>query len=791
MKNTTRKHIWPMSLVMGLAVIGALAVIVALTALPGSAQAQEPENPFAAPPAVIPDAGSIASSSTTGGSSVKITLTLDNPGALDLGSSVALYLEDDYQIEDIDMDQVYFVGRPGTGIGRVYVTDAILVEDDDHFGGDDDWDIQVFVPDPNPDNEEREGWTAEQSMGIQLVLDKAGIKNPTEQGSHSAHYDVLLPGASVPTLDNPGADERNLQDLKTWAKISLSDEADGRGKEIVVTGTGFNNGTGAEVFVLVADAEPASCRDLVTHPDAESLGTALVGSDDKFTVTFTVHQDEFDPGPVNYICAADSETEPRFSSDIDVFDLEGSLTVSPDSASYGDEITLKPRDVGTVNLIRVGPRHAWSPDGTCPADATCNFDVEKEGSDYIFDLPGGLDERTQITVHASAGKETVYIGVEASSLDLSKSEVTANESIIIEGRGFDDAATIPVSMVTLDGEPLDVELAGTDTVNGQRVIQIDSNGRFVIEARVWTIGDGSNPALDDDTYTLKVVDSTGFEGEADLTIKSPTITVNPAVAGPRDYISISGENWPQSTEDRDWQVTIEVDGRIRTERIDTTGRFRHQVRLSSGIDLGEEHDVTVTFMHGDEDIEEDATFMTPDSGISVVPAAARPGDTISVELLGMPVYTLVGEVVIAGTNRLGNIAVNTDRDGNATVSGILVPAVDPGFYSVRVGVGGQTAVAQLEILTDAIGAGAATALPAAVSDLGDNLDAIFHFNNNTKDWTFFDPRPEFADLNTLSELVGGQPYWVLVKDAQTGVDWNGRLVDFTCAAGDCWNLEIW
>ena len=81
------------------------------------------------------------------------------------------------------------------------------------------------------------------------------------------------------------------------AKISLSDEDAGRGKEITVTGTGFNNGTGAEVFVLVADTKPESCMALVTDSDAESLGTASVGSDDKFTVTFTVHQDEFDRGP--------------------------------------------------------------------------------------------------------------------------------------------------------------------------------------------------------------------------------------------------------------------------------------------------------------------------------------------------------------------------------------------------------------------------------------------------------------------------------------------------------------
>ena len=78
--------------------------------------------------------------------------------------------------------------------------------------------------------------------------------------------------------------------------------------------------------------------------------------------------------------------------------------------------------------------------------------------------------------------------------------------------------------------------------------------------------------------------------------------------------------------------------------------------------------------------------------------------------------------------------------------------------------------------------GVAAELPGAVSDLGDNLDAIFHFNNTNKAWTFYDPRPEFADLNTLSELNAGQPYWILVKDSQEDVDWNGRLVSFTCAA---------
>ncbi len=791
MKNTTRKHIWPMSLVMGLAVIGALAVIVALSALPGSAQAQtEPTNPFAPAPPAAEDA--FDNSSTTGGASVKLTLTLGEPGALQAGSSVELYLEDDFQVGDIDHSRVYFIGA---STGRVYVTDAVVVDDDDHFGGDDDWSIQVFVPDMNPGNDTGfDAWSAADTVGLQLVLDKAGVNNPTEQGTHSVGYSILPAGA-----DNNDGPQVTLDAVNTWAKISLSDEDNGRGAEITVTGTGFNNGTGAEVRVLVSDTDltagdPATQRancQLIMQT-GEKLGETLVGSDDKFSVSFTVHQDEFDAGAVNYICAADSEAgDPRFARAVKVFDLEGSLTVSPASASYGDEITLKPRDVGTIEQISVGPRHIWRADGTCPDLAICNFEVERDDSDYTFDLPGGLDARVQIAVKGAAGTERVYLGVEASSLQISSSEVVANDTIIIEGRGFDSESHINVADITIDGEPLDVAEAGVEG----GAIQIDSNGQFVVEARVWTVTNrgatSGNPALDADTYTIEVVDSTGFEGEADITILEPTISVTPAVAGPRDYITISGENWPFSTDDQDFSVDISVEGKDRSASIDRTGRFSFQYRLSSGIALGDEHDVTVTFAEYGGDIEEDASFSTPTSGISVSPSAVRPGETISIELLGMPVFTLVSEVRIAGANRLGNQNVNTDRDGNATVAGLLVPAVDAGHYSVQVTVGNETAVAQLEILDEAAAVGTATTLPDAVSDLGDNLDAIFHFNNSTKEWTFFDPRPEFSELNTLTELISGQPYWVLVKADQTGVNWSGQLVDFTCAAEDCWSLNIW
>ena len=67
--------------------------------------------------------------------------------------------------------------------------------------------------------------------------------------------------------------------------------------------------------------------------------------------------------------------------------------------------------------------------------------------------------------------------------------------------------------------------------------------------------------------------------------------MTPETASPRDYIVISGMNWPISTADQDNSVTIEVDGRTRNADIGSTGRFRYEYQLRSTIKIGDEHDV--------------------------------------------------------------------------------------------------------------------------------------------------------------------------------------------------------
>ena len=51
--------------------------------------------------------------------------------------------------------------------------------------------------------------------------------------------------------------------------------------------------------------------------------------------------------------------------------------------------------------------------------------------------------------------------------------------------------------------------------------------------------------------------------------------------------------------------------------------------------------------------------------------------------------------------------------------------------------------------------------------LAENLVRIWHFDNTTQEWTFFDPRPQFAGANSIEGLVSGEIYWINVTDEQT------------------------
>ncbi len=74
----------------------------------------------------------------------------------------------------------------------------------------------------------------------------------------------------------------------------------------------------------------------------------------------------------------------------------------------------------------------------------------------------------------------------------------------------------------------------------------------------------------------------------------------------------------------------------------------------------------------------------------------------------------------------------------------------------------------------------------ALAPLAGNLVRVWTFDNASKEWAYYDPRPIFASTNAVAKLSRGQIYWIKVN-IPASVNLNGtRRTLF-----EGWNLIAW
>ena len=295
---------------------------------------------------------SISSNSTTAGGRLELRLTIGSfPEDTADGSSVELYLEDHFQVPDsITPGAVYFTvnsrsARLNDG-RRVYASEPIAIDKGNHYGGDDDWSIRVFIPAINdPEDSDYSGPVAGEEVTL-VFTRAAGIKNPSEAGSYRVGYAVLGPDDNA--NDGP---QVNFVPVQIHAKIFLSDKDNIRGHQLTVTGAGFNEGTTAAVYVLhdaeadfettfdelYAENEANLCERIIR--EGVLVGTGTVGSDGKVVISFEVTVPIFGPGPTNYICMIDGEGRASIT-DVEIFTLESFIRAEPSTVAPGETVTV-------------------------------------------------------------------------------------------------------------------------------------------------------------------------------------------------------------------------------------------------------------------------------------------------------------------------------------------------------------------------------------------------------------------------------------------------------------------
>ena len=242
MNKGNRKHVRLLALTMSLAVVGMLAAFIALAAQPGPVAAQglcdgplapllpqcgggtttptpEPDpgtTPAPTTPMTAATGDMIESDSTSASGSPQIELTIAELGMdLAVGSSIVLYLEDDFAEPDsIPMSSVYLVAEGGTGKvpdktgngSRVYVTSPVKIKTGAYFDEDKkDIAIRVLVPDmcttDTTDCQTSDGPKMGQKVTL-IIESDSGIKNPSEAGTHSVFFDLVGSADPYPSASN-------------------------------------------------------------------------------------------------------------------------------------------------------------------------------------------------------------------------------------------------------------------------------------------------------------------------------------------------------------------------------------------------------------------------------------------------------------------------------------------------------------------------------------------------------------------------------------------------------------
>ena len=540
----------------------------------------------------------------------------------------------------------------------------------------------------------------------------------------------------------------------------------------------------------------------------ERVASATVGSDDRVAIPVTVTVPTFKPGNDNLICVADGEGRSS-GADYEDFELLPSIRVSPAEAAVGDTITVFAQDfptqgAGFMELKLAGQtvmKSGMGDDnvGAVSLVSVSSTSISSDGSaTATFDLPphiNGVALEGTVRIDAMWGdkSEDAKVTIQSAVLNVSQPSARPNEMVTLTCVGFGSGSgnAIMAENITLDGVPLKVH---SDSLNSDGEVPVSSAGRCVFAAAIWPeSGGGANPALTPGAHTIKVVDKNGYTGSVVITIPEPDVKVTPAVAGPRDVVTISGENWPVDNPDstRLDAITITVtDGereREYSQYADGTGRWFVEHQVSGAVSIPSTSRIEAKY----SDLVRLGEYAVPASIITIEPGECQPGDTVMLTASRLPVHSRIDRVEIGGRDVKPTGAPSTDGDGAVTVEGVVCPGLDEGRYSVLLEVEETVAIGELAILSEGP-LGQETPVAEALAPLGDSLAAVFYFDGIGKEWLFYDSRPEFAELNTLTELVAGEPYWVLVTEDVEDVALGGKSRSLTCSAGgNCWNLMVW
>ena len=614
-------------------------------------------------------------------------------------------------------------------------------------------------------------------------------------------------------------------------RLTLSDQDGPRGSTITVVGLGFRNSITATIW---NDKNRNGVRD----GGEIDLGSALITGSDDFTTTITINNPPFnydlDSNGVNAVDgrnrtiipgreymlpisnATVKETIPRYL-------LESSVRITPGTAAIGDRVQVTARDF--VANGRISTSTSRISIGGVPVTDFESTTVSSTGdATFEMTIPNAVASGTQNLVVSDgpdratdSAHDIVNTGGARYNMVISGAQLSVtpgaglvpNQTVTLSGRGFSTGGT---ALINVDAS--DATISGDDTKLGARsekfnegdTIEVDNAGNWS-SSFVIPITDVTTTPGDQE---LSITDSVGRSGSVALPMAERQLTLTPASSRVGTRVNIEGTGFPADNpgEGGDRTVTVElqysVTGDTRTVVTltpDGSGNIRgwFTVPLNAGIPSTNAVRAIFDIPVSGVSVTTSAVHQVPRAGITLDQESGPAGTVVTINGEGFKRYTTVSDINFGSLDVRSGFGLSTNGEG-AFETTFLVPGANTGAQAVSVKVGETTASATFTVSADAVAAPtrpAAAPMPpadalAAVIANENNLVRVWQFDasmqNEAPDfgWSLYDPRPLFADANTIEMVEASKFYWINVQNEQTAVLGG---VSRTLYAG--WNPVTW
>ena len=546
----------------------------------------------------------------------------------------------------------------------------------------------------------------------------------------------------------PSTDEADMKSAEVMIDrvIKLSTTAGTRGTMTTATFKGFANGS-ATVNLNGAKLGEVTIAD---NTGTLELDTTL----SKFMANRMVN-DEVVP---NEITATDASGNPNTPEASGKFTISPKVVLDPEETSVSKMVTVKLSDWPRGNDIvevKIGATVTGTDQDPDTEGIQLAHKIDGDGKvDFMVLVPSGVNRGTQ-TVKVTgtdpdddgdktAPSASASLKVGVLSLSAQPAMVVPGQQITIQGSGF--VANDSFSSVMVGGIPVAIAPAVTASSAGDIVITID-----VPSPAGNAIGSGEKAIVVTATGSNRVA-------EGEIEIPKAAITLDPVTSRRGTTVSVSGSGFPSGD-----LVQVKYDNNgtsvtVAAGAADASGAISIDFVVPSYARIGTEHDVEAISVGVYAGVTANATHETPGAMVTLSTQQIASGQNITVSGVNFPAFATVAVMEIGGVDVRPVPAPATSINGDFE-STVLVPQLELGNQTVTVRVSSTTITTFLELATATV-----SRAPADVfASLGDRLVRVWYLERSTQVWSFYDPDPDVAAFNTLTEVSTGQNVSIIIS----------------------------